>query len=176
MNNKSYKENSSWAYEAVQKLLLGKIVRKVSREELMCINLLSVAINSKAKKRLCIDLSRRYNGVSKTKKLKIESTKEALQLIEKGDWMFSFDLKLAYLMIPVHPMFVRYLGFMVQEEDGSRSYYCYLMLPFGLNDVARVLTKIMKSPMDRWRKQGIIVFIHINQQGQRHEGQRGGQG
>ena len=37
----------------------------------MCINFLSVAINSKAKKPLCINLSRRYNGVSKTKKLRI---------------------------------------------------------------------------------------------------------
>ena len=148
----------------------------MSREELTCINLLSVAINSKAKKRLCINLSRRYNGVSKTEKLRIESTKEALQLIKKGDWMFSFDLKLACLMIPVYPRFVRYLGFMVQEEDGSRSYYCYLMLPFGLNDAARVLTKIMKSPMNRWRKQGIIVFIHIDRQGRHHEGQQGGQG
>ena len=76
--------------------------------------------------------------------------------------MFSFDLKSAYLMIPVHREFVRYLGFSVTESDGTVSHYCYLMLPFGLNDAARVLTKVMRSPVERWRKMGIIVFIHID--------------
>ena len=48
------------------------------------------------------------------------------------------------------------------EEDGSVGYFCYRMIPFGLNDAARVLTKVMRSPVERWRKMGIIVFIHID--------------
>ena len=140
----------------------AKIVEKVAREELTCIHSLSVTTNSKEKKRLCIDLSRKYNGVSRARKFRIKSTREALQVIRQGDWMFSFDLKSASLMIPVHQRFTRYLGFVVEEEDGSRSYYRYLMLPFGLNDAARVLTKVMKSPIKRWRRQGIVVFIHID--------------
>ena len=74
-----------WANEAVQKLLVAKIVEKVSKEELVCINPLSVATNSKLKKRLCIDLSRKYNGLSEAKKFKIESTRHALQVIRRGD-------------------------------------------------------------------------------------------
>ena len=65
-------------------------------------------------------------------------------------------------MLPVHPRFKRYLGFVVEEDAGSRTYYKYLMLPFGLNNAARILTKVMRSPVDRWRKQGILVFIHID--------------
>ena len=42
-NNKSYREYRTWANEAVQKLLVANIVEKVSREELTCINPLSVA-------------------------------------------------------------------------------------------------------------------------------------
>ena len=103
----------------MQKLLSANIVEKVAREELTCINPLSVATNSKLKKRLCINLSRKYNGVSQAKKFRIESTREALQVIRQGDWMFSFDLNSAYLMIPVHPRFTRYMGFVVEEEDGS---------------------------------------------------------
>ena len=57
-NNKSYKEHRLWANEDVQKLLVGKIVEKVNKEELVCINPLSMATNSKLKKRLCMDLSR----------------------------------------------------------------------------------------------------------------------
>ena len=36
------------------------------------------------------------------------------------------------------------------------------MLPFGLNDAARVLTKLMRSPIKHWRAQGISVFLHID--------------
>ena len=71
----------------------------------------------------------------------IPKLSEALQIIRRGDWMFSFDLKSAYLMIPVHPRLTRYLGFAVEEEDGSKTYYKYLMLLFGLNDTARVLKR-----------------------------------
>ena len=161
-NNKLFSAHAQWGMEAVAKLVKAKIVRKVRKEDLTCINPLSVAVNSKSKNRLCIDLSRCYNKVSHARKFKIESTREALQIIERGDYMFSFDLKSAYLMIPVHKEFMRYLGFSVTESDGTVSYYCYLMLPFGLNDAARVLTKVMRSPVERWRKMGIIVFIHID--------------
>ena len=37
-NNKSYREYKGWANESVQKLLSAKIVRKVSKEELTCVN------------------------------------------------------------------------------------------------------------------------------------------
>ena len=55
----------------MQKLLSAKIVEKVAREELTCIHSLSVTTNSKEKKRLCIDLSRKYNGVSRARKFSI---------------------------------------------------------------------------------------------------------
>ena len=35
-------------------------------------------------------------------------------------------------------------------------------MPFGLNDACRVLAKLLRSPLDRWRKSGIKVFIHMN--------------
>ena len=85
-------------------IVKAKIATKVREEDLMFINPLSVAVNSKGKLRLCIDLTRRFNKVTKTQKFKIESTREALQVIKQGYWMFSFDLKSAYLMIPVTPV------------------------------------------------------------------------
>ena len=32
----------------------------------------------------------------------------------------------------------------------------------GFNDAARVLTKLMRSPIKHWRAQGISVFLHID--------------
>ena len=41
-------------------------------------------------------------------------------------------------------------------------YFMYLSLPFGLKDAMRVLTKLMKSPLERWRNKGMMVFIHVD--------------
>ena len=57
-NNKSFATHLQWGMKAISKLVSAKIVRKVRKEDLTCINPLSVAVNSKSKKRLCIDLSR----------------------------------------------------------------------------------------------------------------------
>ena len=96
-NNGSYREEKSWANEAVSKLVRAKLVREADRRSLVCVNPLTVAVNARGKRRLCIDLSRCVNKVIKAPKFKIESTIAALQVIEKGDYCFSFDLKSAYL-------------------------------------------------------------------------------
>ena len=41
-------------------------------------------------------------------------------------------------------------------------HFWYKMLPFGLNDVARVLTKLLRYLIKHWRSQGISVFLHID--------------
>ena len=51
---------------------------------------------------------------------------------------------------------------MIEERDGRKQYFQYLSLPFGLNDAMRVLTKMMQSPLEKWRKEGMKVFIHVN--------------
>ena len=161
-NNRSYLDNKDWANEAVAKLWRAGIVEKVDKAELVCVNPLSVAFNAKLKPRLCIDLSRCYNIHSTAIKFKIESTKEVLKVIQPDDWMASFDLKSAYLQVPVNSNFVKYLGFSVETGKGQKEFYKYVMMPFGLNDATRVLTKLMRSPLERWRAMGIKCFIHVD--------------
>ena len=136
-NNGSYREEKVWANEAVFKLARAKLVREVDRRSLCCVNPLTVAKNARGKKRLCIDLSRCVNKVIKAPKFKIESTIAALQVIEKGDYCFSFDLKSAYLQVKLNENFLQYFGFAIDLEDGSRRYFQYFNLPFGLNDTCR---------------------------------------
>ncbi len=161
-NNKSYKDERVWANEAVYKLQRAKIVRETKLEELWCVNPLTVAKNAKGKRRLCIDLSRCVNKVIKAPKFKIQSTMAALQIVERGDWMFSFDLKSAYLQVPINENFVKWFGFSIDEDDGSRRYFFYKQMPFGLNDACRVLTKLLRSPLERWRRQGINVYLQVD--------------
>ena len=35
-------------------------------------------------------------------------------------------------------------------------------MPFGLNNACRILTKLLRMPLERWRKQGIRCFIHVD--------------
>ena len=163
-NNKSYRENADFANEAVMKLLSFGVVEEVSKSSLRCVNPLTVAQNT-AKKRLCIDLSRCFNEQCEAQKFKIELTVQALASIDPGDFMFSFDLKSAYLQVPLNENFWPFLGFAIHtaaESGTSERYFWYKMLPFGLNDAARVLTKLMHSPIKHWRAQGISVFLHID--------------
>ena len=142
-------------------MVRAKLVREVDRRSLVCVNPLTVVVNARGKRQLCIDLSRCVNKVIKAPKFKIESTFAALQ-VKKGDYCFSFDLKSAYLQVKLNDNFLQYFGFALDFEDGLRRYFQYLNLPFGLNDACRVLTKLPRSPLDRWRRRGIRVFIHVD--------------
>ena len=95
-------------------------------------------------------------------KFKIQSTMAALQIVEKDDWLFSFDLKSAYLQVPINENFTKWFGFGIEEEDGAKRFFYYKNMPFGLNDACRVLTKLLRSPLERWRRQGINVYLHMD--------------
>ena len=101
-NNKCYRDNVDFANEAVMKLLGIGVVAEVPRDSLCCINPLTVTQNT-AKLHLCIDLSRCFNMQCDVQNFKIESTVLAQASIDPLDFMFSFNLKLAYLQVPMNP-------------------------------------------------------------------------
>ena len=81
-------------------------------------------------------------------------------MIDLDDYMFSFDLK-----VPVNESFWPLLGFAIQvpmKNGATDRYFLYKMLPFGLNDAARVLTKLMRSPIKYWHAQWISGFSFSN--------------
>ena len=100
-NNKSYEREKDWAKVAVEKLKEARLVEEIERDCLCCVNPLTVAVNAKGKRRLCLDLSRYMNKIVKAPKFKLEST----LVIEKEEYMFSFDLKSAYHQIMMNENF-----------------------------------------------------------------------
>ena len=38
----------------------------------------------------------------------------------------------------------------------------FTCLPFGLNDAARALTKLLRFPLQSWREWGVRSFIHLD--------------
>ena len=45
---------------------------------------------------------------------------------------------------------------------GVKKFFVFTCLPFGLNDAARALTKLLRFPLQRWRKWGARAFIHLD--------------
>ena len=86
----------------------------------------------------------------------------ALQVVEEGDYMFLFDLKSAYLQVKINDNFTQYFSFAAEMEHGRKRFFMYLHMCFGLNDACRVLTKLLRSPLERWRKSGIRCYIHVD--------------
>ena len=160
-NNKSFRDNEKGGVDQVLVLLKQKRIMEVDQADVLCCNPLSVAVNAKGKKRLVIDLSRHVNLVVDKKTFKIESTESALDIIEKGSWSVSFDIRGAYHHVKLAEDQWKYFGFCCFIE-GRLRYFWFMSMPFGLSSAAYALTKLLKSVLARWRTMGFLVWIHID--------------
>ena len=161
VNNKSFINNEEFGIEEIKKLLANGVVEEVSRKEVVCINPMSIASNKKGKKRLCIDLSRHVNKVCDAKKFTIESVKDFTKTVKKGSWCWYYDLKSAFHHITVRDKHRKFLGFKA-TVDGTVKIFIFKAMPFGYRDASRILTKVMRTAICRWRKAGLPSFIHID--------------
>jgi hypothetical protein len=71
--------------------------------------------------------------------------------------MVRLDLKDAFLSIPIHKDYIKYLCF---EWKGKR--YAWQGLPFGLTSSPRVFTKVLKPVVAYLRKLGVKLFIYMD--------------
>jgi hypothetical protein len=160
-NNQSFVKEKVFGVAAVREMARKKVLRKVGRSEVKCINPLTVATNSKGKRRLCIDLSRHVNFFTATNKFRVESTNEFRQTVEQGDFMASFDLESAFHQVRVNELYQKYFGLGV-TVGGVDEFFVFESMPFGFNDACRVLTKLLRLPLHRWRCWGAKAFIHVD--------------
>ena len=75
---------------------------------------------SSGKKRLVIDL--RHVNMLWKEKFKYEDIRIAMQLMERGDYMISFDLNSGYHHVDIHQMHWKYLGF-AWEQHAKVTYF-----------------------------------------------------
>jgi hypothetical protein len=88
---------------------------------------------------------------------KMENWWSLRTLLLPGDYMVRLDLKDAFLSIPIHRDFVKFLCF---DWKGQR--YAWQRLPFGLTSSPRVFTKVLKPVIAHLRKLGIKLFIYMD--------------
>ena len=75
--------------------------------------------------------------------------------------MIAFDLRSAYHQIEMFKENWRFLG-LALEIGGVKKFLVFTCLPFGLNDAARALTKLLRFPLQRWRSWGVKAFVHLD--------------
>ena len=90
-------------------------------------------------------------------RFKYEDSRTALSLIQKGDFMCTFDLKSGYHHIDIHEQSQTYLGFSWKGD-----YYIFTVLPFGLSTACYVFTKMLRPLIRHWRGKGIGCVLYID--------------
>ena len=125
------------------------------------INPLHVAVQPSGKEGLILDLSHLNNFIVKSN-VKYEVLKTVLQLLKKGDYVFSFDLKSAYHNVDIFEEHRKYLSFCWQFSDGTVRYFHFNVLPFGFSPAPQVFTKLMQQLIKYWRAKAIRVVIYID--------------
>ena len=76
------------------------------------------------------------------------------QMFERGDYFFTFDLKLGYHHVDIHPKFWTYLGFSGRSHSAGK-FYVFKVLPFGLASAYYVLTKVLWPLVKHWKSKCI---------------------
>ena len=139
----------------VARLLALGAVRRVHAPPHCCLPVFLVQ-KASGSWRLIHDL-RRVNSFLAVPRFRLEGLSAAPDLAQPGDLSATVDLKDAYLHIPVHRRFQRYLGFAV---DGQ--FFVWTALPFGLALSPRVFTKALRPVLAALRAQQLRVTSYFD--------------
>ena len=154
-NHQSACKNSLFIQESLSELCTTGCAVEVSATPVIC-SPLSVVENSSGKKRLVINL-RHLNQFLWKQKFKYEDLRVAMLLLEKGDYMFSFDLKSGYHHVDIAKEHWKYLGFSWESR-----FYVFTVLPFSLSSACYIFTKLVRPLVRYWRERGLRVIVYLD--------------
>ena len=158
-NNKSALAHPDFVEEAISELLVShRIFESDSLPH--NVNPLSVSVQSSGKKRLILDLRFVNNHLWK-QSVKFEDLKVALNYLDRGHFLFSFDIKSGYHHIEIFPPHQSFLGFSWCYKGRVR-YFCFKVLPFGLSTAPYIFTKVFRPLVSYWRQQGIHIVVFLD--------------
>ena len=81
----------------------------------------------------------------------------AMLLLEKNDFLFSFDLKSGYHHVDITNDHWKYLGF-----AWGGSFYVFTVLPFGLSTACYIFTKLVRPLVKYWRGKGLRIIVYLD--------------
>ena len=141
--------------EEIQKLLIKRAVDRVHPEKGEFVSQIFLVPKKDGSQRPVVNL-KPLNHFTVKQHFKMEGVHVLRDLLRRGDWMISIDLKDAYQSVPIAETDRKFLRF----QWGGHLYQ-FQCLPFGLSSAPRTFTKILKPVMALLRCNGIcsIVFI-----------------
>ena len=117
------------------------------------INPLSVSIQKSSKKRLILDL-RHVNQFLYETKFRCEDVSVAKEILNPGDFMFTFDLKSGYHHVEIFPEHRKYLSFAWTFSSGCTRYFEFSVLPFALSSAPYLFTKLLRPLVKKMEIRG----------------------
>ena len=161
-NNKSAVQDSAFVESAISELLSLEFISEVFTPPAV-LNPLSVSIQKSGKKRLILDLRHvnQYRYLFKSK-FRCKDMSIAREVLDAGDFMFSFALKSGYHHVEIFPGHRQYLSFSwTFSSSHTRLFHFFSVLPFGISSAPYLFTKILKPLVKKWRSEGksIVVFL-----------------
>lgn len=158
-NNKSALQEDVFVQGAIMELLENGLISEQNTEFLVT-NPLSVSVNSSGKRRLILDL-REVNKHVWKQSVKYDDIRTALMYTNKNSWCFKFDITSAYHHVDIFPDHRKYLGFSWKFGVQDR-YFCFNVLPFGLTSAPYIFTKLTRSLVKKWRREGKTVLMYLD--------------
>ena len=100
---------------------------------------------------------RPLNRFLHTSHFKMEGLNTVRELLQKGDWMTSIDLKSAYLQVGIRKCYQPLLTF-----QWKKLFVYFTTLPFGLNIAPRTFTKLMRRAVQIVRQMGVRIIYYLD--------------
>ena len=164
-NNLSARREPAFVRDSLDSMSSAGILNHVLVKP-TCVNPLTVAsrdLDTGTKKlRLCWDGSRWINPKLKKMSVKLTHFPKAAELLYEGDYQVSMDLKSFYYHLMIFPPHQKFLGIAADLPDGSRRFYQYTVLPFGLAPAAAIMTRIVKPILAYLASLGIRASIYLD--------------
>ena len=158
-NNLSATNNADFVSTAIQDLLNRGLIVQCDIQPFI-VNPLTVSIQSNGKKRLILDL-RAVNQHLWKQSVKFEDMRTARPHITIKSYMYKYDIHSAYHHIDIFEPHTDYLGFS-WIINGRRTYFKFLVLPFGLSTACYLFTKMTRPLVKKWRSEGKQVIMYLD--------------
>ena len=164
-NNLSARREPAFVCDSLDSMSSSGIINHVLVKP-TCVNPLTVASRDldtgSRKLRLCWDGSRWINPMLKKMSVKLTHFPKAAELLYEGDYQVSMDLKSFYYHLMIFPQHRTFLGIAADLPDGSRRFYEYTVLPFGLAPAAAIMTRLVKPILAYLASLGIRASIYLD--------------
>ena len=140
----------------IDKLIDKEVVSEIKSDDAAWVSNVFLRPKPGNKWRLIIDLTL-LNEYIRKEHFKMDHLGVATEMMSKGSYMASLDLRDAYYSVNLHSDFRKYVTF-----TWGGKIFQFNTMPFGLSPAPRVFTKIMKPVFALLRREGIHCFNYID--------------